>query len=87
MLADKMEENKDNELLLQTRSIKKAKRRRTNDELEDDKSKIQMNFKMDQDMNPSQLYKQRLLDKLSQKQTQSNRQLQLYQGGSNEFNI
>ena len=87
MLADKMEENKDNELLLQTRSIKKAKRRRTNDELEDDKSKIQMNFKMDQDMNPSQLYKQRLLDKLSQKQTQSNRQLQLYQGGRNEFNI
>lgn len=69
LLQDKIEENKDNQSLLQTRSIKKARRRINNDEMEDDKSKIQMRFNIDNDMSPNQLYKQRLLDKLSQKQT------------------
>lgn len=69
MLQENIEQNKDNQLLLQTRSIKKAKRRRNNDEMEDDKSKIQMRFEMDKNMSPNQLYKQRLLDKLSQKQS------------------
>ena len=57
MLQEKLEQNKDTQLLLQTRFIKKAKRRRENDETEDDKSKIQMSFKMDKNMSPNQLYK------------------------------
>jgi hypothetical protein len=40
-----MEENKYNESLLQTRCVKKARRRRTNQEIEeDDKDNIQMRF-------------------------------------------